>query len=148
MAAFAQAVGPGYRDLETDVQVTADEVLVAVHDDRPDRVTDRTGEVGRCPGQRSAPPASAGRTRSRSWPRCWRVGLAAWAWSRERGASWPGLRPGSRPAPGRPAGRAPAALLRHRLGLPVQLWTVHDPVQMRQLLELGWTALSAMTSSP
>src|SRR4029453_14316825 len=80
MAAFAQAVGPGYRDLETDVQVTADEVLAAVHDDRP-------GGVGRCPGQRSAPPASAGRTRSRSWPRCWRVGLAAWAWSRERGAS-------------------------------------------------------------
>lgn len=45
MPAFAGAVSLGYRWVETDVHVTADGVLLAFHDDRLDRVTDRVGLV-------------------------------------------------------------------------------------------------------
>ncbi len=49
MAAFEAAVGQGYRYLETDAHATSDGVLVAFHDDRLDRLTDRTGVIGDMP---------------------------------------------------------------------------------------------------
>ena len=49
MPAFEHAVRIGYRYLETDAHVTADGVLIAFHDDRLDRVTDRTGVIAELP---------------------------------------------------------------------------------------------------
>ncbi|MEV4614930.1 glycerophosphodiester phosphodiesterase [Kitasatospora sp. NPDC049258] len=49
LAAFEAAVALGYRYLETDVHATRDGVLLAFHDSRLDRVTDRTGAVAELP---------------------------------------------------------------------------------------------------
>ncbi len=45
LAAFDLAVALGYGYLETDARITRDGVLIAFHDDRLDRVTDRTGAI-------------------------------------------------------------------------------------------------------
>ena len=45
--AFEYAVQLGYAYLETDARSTADGKLIAFHDATLDRVTDRTGQVGR-----------------------------------------------------------------------------------------------------
>lgn len=49
MPAFEHAVRLGYRYVETDVHVTRDGELLAFHDRRLDRVTDRTGVIGQLP---------------------------------------------------------------------------------------------------
>lgn len=49
MPAFEYAVGLGYRYVETDVQVTADGVLVAFHDDDLQRTCNRPGRISALP---------------------------------------------------------------------------------------------------
>ena len=49
MPAFEYAVGLGYRYIETDVQVTADGVLVAFHDDDLQRACERPGRISELP---------------------------------------------------------------------------------------------------
>jgi glycerophosphoryl diester phosphodiesterase len=49
MRAFAGAIARGYRYIETDVHATADGVLLAFHDDRLDRVADRSGVIAELP---------------------------------------------------------------------------------------------------
>ena len=49
MPAFEYAIGLGYRYLETDVQVTADGVLLAFHDDDLRRTCGRPGKISALP---------------------------------------------------------------------------------------------------
>jgi glycerophosphoryl diester phosphodiesterase len=49
MPAFEGAVALGFRYVETDAHVTADGIALAFHDDRLDRVTDRTGVIAELP---------------------------------------------------------------------------------------------------
>src|ERR1044071_1041358 len=50
LRAFAHAVKLGYRYVETDLHATSDGVVVAFHDHRLDRVTDRPGVISGLPG--------------------------------------------------------------------------------------------------
>ncbi|MGY1812400.1 glycerophosphodiester phosphodiesterase [Blastococcus sp. SYSU D00820] len=61
MPAFQACVEMGYRYLETDVQVTADGVLVVFHDPTLDRVTDRTGRLDQLPWSEVAGARIGGR---------------------------------------------------------------------------------------
>jgi glycerophosphoryl diester phosphodiesterase len=61
LPAFERAVGLGYRYLETDARATADGVLLAFHDARLDRVTDRTGDIARLPHAEVAKARIGGR---------------------------------------------------------------------------------------
>ena len=49
LPAFAGAVALGFNYLETDAHCTADGVLLAFHDERLDRVTDRVGIIAQMP---------------------------------------------------------------------------------------------------
>jgi glycerophosphoryl diester phosphodiesterase len=49
MPAFEYAIGLGYRYVETDVQVTADGVLVAFHDNDLTRTCNRRGKISELP---------------------------------------------------------------------------------------------------
>jgi glycerophosphoryl diester phosphodiesterase len=60
-AAFAHAVGLGYRYLETDVHVTRDGVLVAFHDALLERVTDGAGSLDKWGSEALAEVRVAGR---------------------------------------------------------------------------------------
>ncbi|MET0863373.1 MAG: glycerophosphodiester phosphodiesterase family protein [Nakamurella sp.] len=48
-AAFRRACDEGYQYLETDARATSDGVVIAFHDPRLDRVTDRTGLISQQP---------------------------------------------------------------------------------------------------
>ncbi len=58
--AFEHALGLGYWYLETDLQATADGVLIAFHDRTLNRVTDRGGRVARLPYRTVAEARIAG----------------------------------------------------------------------------------------
>jgi glycerophosphoryl diester phosphodiesterase len=58
--AFEHALGLGYWYLETDLQATADGVLIAFHDRTLDRVTDRAGRIARLPYRTVAEARIAG----------------------------------------------------------------------------------------
>jgi len=209
MPAFEAAVALGYRYLETDVHLTADGVLCAFHDDRLDRVTDRTGAIADLPWSEVREARVDGRepiplledllgtwpdvrvnidpkhdsavdalaevlTRTASVERvcigafsdrrlarlqallgprlCTSLGPAAIA--RLRVAS---VGPGRSRMPGacvqvppsyRGAPIVDARFLRaaHRRELPVHVWTIDDPTEMRRLLDLGVDGI--MTDRP
>jgi glycerophosphoryl diester phosphodiesterase len=61
MAAFENAVTLGFRCIETDVQVTRDGVPLVFHDERLERMTDRTGAVSELTWEELRGPRILGR---------------------------------------------------------------------------------------
>lgn len=61
LAAFAAAVEVGFDYLETDLHLTADGVIVAIHDEALDRVTDTTGAIAEMTWQEVSRARLAGR---------------------------------------------------------------------------------------
>lgn len=213
MPAFQGAVDLGFRYLETDVHRTADGVLVAFHDDRLDRVTDRTGIIAELPYSEVAKALVGGRepiprfdellsafpdARFNIDPKSDdaveplaralqqadaidRVCVGAFSDARlERmrelcgprlctslgpkkvmrllAASKPGINRLPRPQFVEGAAQVPHRAkgvtvvtqgfvdTAHELGLQVHVWTIDDPVEMHQLLDLGVDGL--MTDQP
>ena len=213
MPAFQGAVDLGFRFLETDVHRTADGVLVAFHDDRLDRVTDRTGLIAELPYDEVAKALVDGRepiprfeellnafpnVRFNIDPKADdaveplaavlqqtgsvdRVCVGAFSDARlERmrelcgpelctslgprkvmqlvAASKPGIGRVVRPRFVEGAAQVPHRAkgvtvvtggfvdTAHQLGLQVHVWTIDDPVEMHQLLDLGVDGL--MTDQP
>ena len=209
MSAFEAAIEMGYRYIETDVHATADGVLVALHDDTLDRVTDRSGVIGEMPWSevrrarvQGTEPVPLLEDLLGLWPDVRvnidpkhdaavdplvevirrtkaidRVCVGAFSdrrLARIRGLLGPRLCTSMGPrqvarllatARGLPAGRftaacvqvptrrGPVPLVTPRLlagapqrRLPVHVWTVNDPAEMRHLLDLGIDGI--MTDAP
>lgn len=200
MSAFEAAIEMGYRYIETDVHATADGVLIALHDDTLDRVTDRSGVIGemrwsevRRARVQGTEPVPLLEDLLGLWPdvrvnidpkhdaavdplvdvirrtkAVGRVCIGAFSdrrLARIRGLLGPQLCTSMGPrqvarlvatSRGLPAGRFTAACVQvptrrgpvplvtprfldaaHQRGLPVHVWTVNDPGEMRQLLDMG-----------
>ncbi|MGH9211496.1 MAG: glycerophosphodiester phosphodiesterase [Acidimicrobiales bacterium] len=209
MSAFEAAIEMGYRYIETDVHATADGVLVAVHDDTLDRVTDRSGVIGDLPWSevrrarvQGTEPVPLLEDLLGLWPDIRvnidpkhdaavdplvdvirrtkavdRVCIGAFSdrrLARVRALLGPRLCTSMGPrqvarlvaaSRGLPSGRFTAACVQvptrrgpvplvtsrfveaaHQRGLPVHVWTVNEPPEMRQLLDLGVDGL--MTDAP
>jgi glycerophosphoryl diester phosphodiesterase len=203
LAAFGRAWELGYRWFETDARVTADGVLVALHDPTLDRATDRAGAVAELPWREVRAARIAGREPVPriedllgGWPEARvvielkvddavdpvidlvrrtaavdRVCVGSFSdrrlarvraafgprlctsmgpneVRRLRAAAWRLLPRSAVPSAAACVqvptgwGRIPLAEPRllacaHALGLPVQVWTVNRPEEMRRLLDLG-----------
>jgi glycerophosphoryl diester phosphodiesterase len=203
LAAFARAWELGYRWFETDARLTADGVLVALHDPTLDRVTDRSGPVAALPWREVRAARIAGREPIPTieevltgWPGARvvvelkvdeavdpvidlvhrlraadRVCVGSFSdrrLARVRAALGPALCTSMGPSEVRrlraaawrllPRAAVPRAAAcvqvptrwghlplaeprllacAHALGLPVQVWTVNRPGEMRRLLDLG-----------
>jgi glycerophosphoryl diester phosphodiesterase len=209
MSAFEAAIDMGYRYIETDVHATADGVLVAVHDDTLDRVTDRSGVIGDLPWSevrkarvQGSEPVPLLEDLLGLWPDVRvnidpkhdaaveplveairrtnavdRVCIGAFSdrrLARIRAQLGPRLCTSMGPrqvarllavARGLPGGRFTSACIQvpvrrgpvpvvterfleaaHARGLPVHVWTINDPDEMRQLLDLGVDGI--MTDAP
>ena len=209
MGAFEAAIEMGYRYIETDVHATSDGVLVAVHDDTLDRVTDRSGVIGDLPWAevrkarvQGTEPVPLLEDLLGLWPDVRvnidpkhdaavdplvdvirrtgsldRVCIGAFSdrrLARIRGLLGPRLCTSMGPrqvarllatSRGLPVGRFTAACIQvparrgpvplvtkrfleaaHHRNLPVHVWTINDPDEMRQLLDLGVDGI--MTDAP